>query len=31
MTQPWIPAQQADCENLIGGAFMPGSGWSPAL
>ena len=26
MTEAWIPAPQADCENLIGGAFQPGSG-----
>jgi malonate-semialdehyde dehydrogenase (acetylating)/methylmalonate-semialdehyde dehydrogenase len=26
MTDLWIPEQQADCENLIGGAFVPGSG-----
>jgi malonate-semialdehyde dehydrogenase (acetylating)/methylmalonate-semialdehyde dehydrogenase len=26
MSQAWIPAQQADCENLIGGAYVPGSG-----
>ncbi|MEY4545346.1 MAG: methylmalonate-semialdehyde dehydrogenase [Pseudomonadota bacterium] len=26
MTEVWIPEQQAYCENLIGGAFAPGSG-----
>ncbi len=26
MTNVWIPEQQADCENLIGGSFVPGSG-----
>jgi malonate-semialdehyde dehydrogenase (acetylating) / methylmalonate-semialdehyde dehydrogenase len=31
MTQPWIPAQQADCENLIGGEFVAGSGPERAI
>ena len=26
MSDVWIPSQQADCENLIGGEFVPGSG-----
>ena len=26
MTEAWIPAPQGDCENLVGGAFQPGSG-----
>jgi malonate-semialdehyde dehydrogenase (acetylating)/methylmalonate-semialdehyde dehydrogenase len=31
MSQVWIPAQQADCENLIGGAYVPGSGPERAI
>ena len=31
MTDAWIPAPQADCENLIGGEFVPGSGPERAI
>ena len=31
MTEAWIPSQQADCENLIGGEFVAGSGPERAI